>query len=669
MTVHRPDRPHRLRRRALAAALAALLAAAALTGCGDDGPEATAQAFLDGWRSGKLDALAFVRPDGSKIGAGEVAAQLAGLSGELKGSPPQLRRGAQERTDKASDFAVEVDWTLPGGAHWKYTTTVQVNQAGDDWAVVWQPAVVHPQLTEGESLGVRRVPAPRGAVLDGAGQPLVTARPVVVVGVQPGRVADIRRLAPALAAAFRAAGVGVDLRGLPAQVAKADKDAFVEVVTLRQEDYNKIRSRIQPLPGTVFREEHRQLATTRTFARALLGTVDPVTRDDMAARPDTYELGDMVGHGGLQGRYEDRLRGTVGHQVVAASQAPDGSAQSRDVHRIEPVPGQPVKTTLDPAAQAAAEAALAPLRQRAALVAVRVRDGAVLAAADSPAGSAATLSLTAQVPPGSTFKMVSALALLESGAVTPDTPVNCPKTFSAGGRAFRNANGFALGAVPLRTDFAQSCNTAFAALAPKLGASGLADTAARLGLGGRWDVGLDAFTGSVSRDGDAAEQAAAAFGQGRTVVSPLAMAAATAAVARGRWAAPSLVTDPLPDAAAPATPSAPVPGSGNPPTSTPPAPPAPSAAATPLSATAVRDLHAMMRLVVTEGTATGLRDVPGGPVHGKTGTAEYDNNPAHTHAWFVGWRGDVAVAVFVDNGGSSARTAVPATARFLTALR
>ncbi|HTF07542.1 MAG TPA: penicillin-binding transpeptidase domain-containing protein, partial [Asanoa sp.] len=66
--------------------------------------------------------------------------------------------------------------------------------------------------------------------------------------------------------------------------------------------------------------------------------------------------------------------------------------------------------------------------------------------------------------------------------------------------------------------------------------------------------------------------------------------------------------------------------------------------------------------------ATALKDVPGGAVSGKTGTAEFDDNPAHTHAWFVGWQGDVAFAVFVENGGGSGETAVPAAERFLRAL-
>ena len=78
--------------------------------------------------------------------------------------------------------------------------------------------------------------------------------------------------------------------------------------------------------------------------------------------------------------------------------------------------------------------------------------------------------------------------------------------------------------MPFRVDFAKSCNTAFAALAPKLGADGLAEAGRSLGLGGAWDLGVDAFSGKVSTGGSAAERAAAAFGQGTTMVSPLAMA-------------------------------------------------------------------------------------------------------------------------------------------------
>ena len=77
-----------------------------------------------------------------------------------------------------------------------------------------------------------------------------------------------------------------------------------------------------------------------------------------------------------------------------------------------------------------------------------------------------------------------------------------------------------------------------------------------------------------------------------------------------------------------------------------------------------------MRLVVTNGTATALKSVAGGPVFGKTGTAEYGtSNPPATHAWFVGWQGNVAFAVLVEEGKSGATVAAPIAKAFLANLQ
>ncbi|MEV0727222.1 penicillin-binding transpeptidase domain-containing protein [Polymorphospora sp. NPDC050346] len=637
--------------RRIAAALAGLtMAAGLLTGCGaDDGPDQAVDALLGGWPTGELAAVAFVDPAGRKLPAADVAGQIKHLSGDLAANPPALKRsGRAEVTNDVAVATVTVDWTLPGGTHWTYPTQVRLTRGGDDaWQVIWEPKVVQEQLTDGDQLSLARLPAPRGGILDGAGQPVFAARPVVTVGVQPSEVDDAPALVKALDAAFKAirpAIPAVDLSGLPDRLAQAKPDAFVEVVTLRREAYDQIRGRIRDLPGTKFQESTRDLAPTRDFARALLGTVDAVTKEDMERDPDAYVLGDLVGHGGLQGRYEQRLRGTGGVAVTIVRKGPDGTVAQTgtEVFRGEPKPGEPVRTTIDVRTQNAADAALAGETRRAALVAVRVTDGAILAAANGPGGGQENLAFTAQVPPGSGFKMVSALGLLDAGAVTLDQVVACPRNTTVDGRTFKNSDNFELGPVPFRVDFARSCNTAFADLAPKLGPDGLAAAGRTLGLEGAWDLGIDAFSGKVSTGGPAAERAAAAFGQGTTLVSPLAMASATAAVARGQWQQPTLLLDP-----APATP----------------APPGPQ-----LKPTSVEPLRTMMREVVTTGTATALRDVPGGPVHGKTGTAEYDDNPANTHAWFIGWQGDVAFAVFVEKGGSSTTSAVPLTERFLREL-
>ncbi len=652
MPVSYPVRRHPSPRRPVLAALAAaVLAAGALAGCsGEDGPEASVDAFLTGWRKGELQAVGFVDATGAKIPAAEVTKEIRSLSGELADTPPELKRAGDAKiTADTASARIQVAWTLPGRVRWAYESPVRLSRGGDDrWQVIWEPAIVQEKLEQGDRLALRRDPASRAGILDGAGAPIVAPRPVVRVGVQPSEVTDVKALVRQLDAAFKAIRPvltpQVDLADLPKRVAEAEPGAFVEVVTLRDEAYRQIKPRIYDLPGTKFQTDKLDLAPTREFARALLGSVDPAQADDLQAHPDTYVRGDLVGHGGLQGRYDDRLRGTPGLTVVTERRAPDGTTTPSgvEVFRAEPKPGQPLRTTLDVATQNAADAALRGETRRSALVAVRISDGAVLAAANGPGPAGENLAFGAQVPPGSTFKMVSALALLDQGAVTPQATVACPKTFVVDGRPFKNSDDFELGSVPFGTDFAKSCNTAFASLAPKLGADGLAQAGRTLGLEAAWDLGTDVFTGRVSGNGSATEQAAAAIGQGTTVVSPLAMAGATAAVARGHWEQPKLLLDPTP------------------------AKPAPAGVA--LRAESVAALKTMMRAVVTGGTATALKDVPGEPVYGKTGTAEYDNNPAHTHAWFVGWQGDVAFAVFVERGGSSTASAVPISERFLRAL-
>ncbi|MEU8329941.1 penicillin-binding transpeptidase domain-containing protein [Micromonospora sp. NPDC048839] len=645
----RPLRPNPVRRVA-AALTAALLMAGVLAGCSaDDGPEGSLDAFLAGWRSGDLQAVGLIDPTGSKLPSTEVSRQIKELSGELAATPPTLtRRGEPKVKADIATTTVQVEWKLPGQTPWTYDREVRLAKGGDDqWQVIWEPKVMHEQLTEGDRLALRRDASTRAGVLDAAGQPIVTPRPVVRVGVQPDGVTDLKKLVKDLDAAFKAIRPalvpGVDLADLPDRVTKAEPGAFVEVVSLREEAYRQIKPRIYDLPGTKFVSDKIDLAPTREFARALLGSVDPAQADDLAAHPDRYVVGDLVGHGGLQGRYDERLRGGPGLTVVVERPAEGGKLEptGTELFRREPQPGQALKTTLDVAVQNAADGALRAEPRRSSMVALRISDGAVLAAANGPGPAGENLAFDAQVPPGSTFKMVSTLGLLDRGAVTLDGPVACPKTFTVDGRSFKNSDNFELGSVPFRTDFAKSCNTAFASLAPKLGGDGLAAAGRSLGLEGQWDLGTDGFTGKVSTGGSPAEQAAASFGQGTTLVSPLAMAGATAAVARGRFEQPKLLIDPAPAK---------------------PAPPGEQ-----LKPESVAALRAMMREVVTTGTGSALKDVPG-EVYGKTGTAEYDDNPAHTHAWFVGWRGDVAFAVFVEKGGASTASAVPIAERFLRAL-
>jgi cell division protein FtsI/penicillin-binding protein 2 len=611
-----------------------------------EGPEKSIGAFLSGWTSGQFDAtLQVVDANGASITGADVAGQLKTLAGDLASRKPTVKAGTAKVTKNAATVPLSVSWPIATGVTWAYQTTLRLDLSKEKWRPIWTPDVFEPDMQAGDKLSLRSTTATRGTISDSTGTALVTQTPVVYIGVQPNKVKDVTALVAALDAAFKSINKPVTLSDLPGRLRSASPTAFVDVVTLRQTDYQKIRSQIHDLPGTQFRDGTMSLAPTSGFARALLGTVGAVTKDRMDASPGKYVIGDQVGFGGVQEGYDDRLRGTSGISVVIpAKKDANGNAAGSDktVFHTDPVNGQPVKVTLDTKTQNAAEQALVGEAKRSAIVAIRISDGHVLAVANGPGAAPLDLALQAQVPPGSMFKTVTATNLLEAGKINVNTMVNCPKTLTVRGYTIHNAESEQLGNVPLHTDFAKSCNTAFASLAPQLGPTGLKDTAAQLGIGIPWNLGLSAYTGKVSSGGDATEQAAAAFGQGKTTVSPIVMAAAAAAVARGQWKQPTLVLDP-----APANPTADQPA---------------------LKQSTVDALHQMMREVVTGGTGVKVKNVKGAPIYGKTGTAEFDNIPAHTHSWFMGYRGDVAFAVFVEQGGMSTAAAVPIAGKFFTIL-
>jgi cell division protein FtsI/penicillin-binding protein 2 len=639
-----PLRRNRAGSRVAAGLAAAILAATGLAACSKEGPQDTVDAFLSGWRSGNLNKVGFVGADGAKISAEQVLDQLHQLSGDLaKQSLVLSTVTGAKATGDISSSTIKLDWTLPGGIPWSYQSTVRLTKQGSDgWRVIWEPAILQSELASGDKLRIRRLASTRAAILDAKGQPIVTPRPVVTVGVTPGEIKDLPQLRKDLATAFKKIDVTLDMSNLADRVKNAKPDAFIELITLREADYNKIKSSVKPLDGTVFTKGERNLAPSRAFARALLGTVDVATRQDIDNNPDTVALGDIVGHGGLQQQYDRTLRGTPGTAVVIAREAPDGKVTDSQVFSTKPVDGKPLKLTLDVATQNAADQAVATQKQPSSLVAVKISDGSVLAVSNGPDGGTVNTALTGKVPPGSTFKTVSAYGLLQKKIVQPDTTVDCPKTATVGGREFKNSGGESFGRVPFRVDYAKSCNTAFVGLSTRLGATGLHDAATALGLGAQWDLGTDAYSGTVSPAATPTELAAASFGQGATAVSPIAMASVAAAVARGQFKQPKLLLTP--------------------------APPKPAPDGAPLDPAATQALRSMMREVVTQGTGTALRNVPGKPVYGKTGTAEFDDQSKETHSWFIGYQGDIAFAVMVQKGGAGADAAVPIVDRFLTTL-
>jgi cell division protein FtsI/penicillin-binding protein 2/type II secretory pathway pseudopilin PulG len=617
---------------AVAAVVLVLLAVAAVVVLqqraqrADDAAAAAARAFAEAAEGGDLSTARLA-------GTGPAAAQeaySAAVSG-LGEARPEVEVAEVSRDGDAG--TARLRWAWPFGPDgWRYETRLALADTGDGWAARFDPTSVHPELGAEGVLSAGRTAAERAPVLGRDGSALVTATPVVDVGVQPSRATDVAGLSRTLAELL-----DVDAAGLEQRIAAAAPDAFVPVITLRRSDYEPLRGRLQPLPGTVFREGTLPLAPTREFARALLGAAGPATAEIVEQSQGRLVPGDVAGLSGLQRTFDERLAGTAGVRVELVQ-----GEQRTELFAVDPVPGEPLQVSLDAGVQRAADAALAGAggNGNAALVAVDVASGDVLAVANAPAGGG-DRALTGRYPPGSTLKAVSTYALLGTG-LDAGQPVGCPPTATVDGRSFRNFEGGALGEVPFRTAFAQSCNTAFVGLSERLEPGSLAEAGSALGLGTPWQAGVDVFAGEVPQTTSAVDLAAATIGQGRTLVSPAAMAQVAATIARGGWAPARVVLDPAP-AEAPA---------------------APAADAACLAV--VRDL---MRQVVLDGTAGALADVPGEPVHAKTGTAEFGTeSPPRTHAWTIGFRGSLAFAVLVEEGSSGGAAAVPVVEAFLRGL-
>lgn len=558
--------------------------------------------------------------------------QYAALVKGLRGAKPAVEVTAVRRTGDTG--TADLRWSWPFGPDgWNYTTQAPLTKGGGDgpWSVRWSAPVVHPGLAVGDVLTATRTAAPRGEVLGRAGTPIVANTGVVEVGVQPSRAPDPVALTTTLADLL-----DVEQAPLLQRVRSAGPDAFVPVITLRRSDYDPLRSRLQPLPGVVFRESMLPLAPSRAFARALLGTAGPATAELVESSGGRLAAGDTTGLSGLQRAYDTRLAGSPATRVEQVR-----GTQRTELFAVPAVPGSPLRLTLDPKVQQAADTALAGAvggNGNASLVAIDVPTGNVLAVANTPANGADRAS-TGRYPPGSTFKTATTLALLGDG-LGPEEAVNCPPTITVNGRSIRNFEGGALGSVPFRTAFAQSCNTAFVGLAERLDPPDIPAAAASLGIGTPWKVGIGVFAGDAPAPTTPVEKAATAIGQAKVLVSPAALAQLAATIARGSYAPPHLVTDPDPG----------------------PAPAAPPAADSAALAT-VRDL---MRQVVLTGSGNALADVPGLPVHAKTGTAEFGtDSPPRTHAWTIGFQGDLAFAVLVEDGKSGGGVAVPVVEAFL----
>jgi cell division protein FtsI/penicillin-binding protein 2 len=613
----------------LALALGAgAVAGTALAGCaGGPVPQSTASSFLAAWTARDWPAMRALVASPPADFAAVNAAALADLgvtkasyqAGKLRVSGSTAREPVTEHLVVASVGDITI------------SSTLRLAELHGKWLVDWSPGTIAPQLKPGDQLSLQVTWPPRAQILGTGDAPLTTQAAMVIIGVEGQRIKSAKTVQAALLkAGATSQQVSTALAG-----AKAEPSWFEPVFTVTQARYNQLASAIYPVPGTVFETETQRTPIT-TGLDDVVGTVGPITAQELKQLGAPYNAQSVVGQTGLELADQGQLAGHPGATVTVVDAA---GTQLATVARLLPRPGKPVLTTIDPVVQRAAEAALAGERKSAGFVAVNAVTGGVLASVSQPASPGFNMAFEGGFPPGSSFKLITSTALITHG-LTPSSRASCPSSVTVDGEVFHNAEGTAPISDLLHA-FAESCNTAFIGLATRnLTAADFPAAASLYRLGTTPEMGVPAFGGSVPEPTDEADLAATAIGQGRVLVSPLAMAMIAAAIDTGFVHAPLLV-DGAPDRKVPAT---------------------------PLPSTVVTDLHTMMAQVVATGTASGKGLPPG--TFAKTGTAQYGSgNPLPTDAWLVGFNGTVAFAMVVVDGGEGGPTDGPLVARFLDLLR
>lgn len=384
------------------------------------------------------------------------------------------------------------------------------------------------------------------------------------------------------------------------------------------------RAAILARDGTVLAEGDAAERTSELpiDASAAAGTIGPAPTEE--AKDRLYERGfprdAEVGFTGLEMIFEERVAGTPGGVLRAGE---------REIASSEPRPAQAVTTTIDPDLQVATATAL-----------TQFGGIAVLDAAGGEVRAMAGIAANPQ-PPGSTFKIVTTTAALESGAVTPSTEFPVETAAVLDGTELSNAHDAPCGG-DFVNSFAESCNSVFAPLGVEVGAERLVATAERFGLNQPSPIpnvppSTIPAAGEIESD---LELGATAIGQGRLLVTPLRLASISQAIANdGKLVEPRLVPDEPPER---------------------------------LRVTSRRvanTIEDLMVGVVASGTGTSAA-IDGVDVAGKTGTAEL--GPGITeHAWFTAFAPaddpELAIAVLIANGGAGGEVAAPVARTVLEA--
>ncbi|HZK90882.1 MAG TPA: penicillin-binding protein 2 [Stellaceae bacterium] len=425
-------------------------------------------------------------------------------------------------------------------------------------------------MADENRINLRFLVPPRGRIFDRFGVELANNRQNYRVVIVPEETADIDATLTAIATLIE---VGDGDRHRALRDAKR-KHAFVPVVVranLNWDEMARIEVAIPELPGVAIEQGLLRNYPYGQTAAHVLGYVAAVSEKELTGDP-LLELPDFrIGKAGIEKSQDLKLRGAAGTSQVEVNAY--GRAV-REIARNEGQPGQDVVLGLDAAMQDYVTKRCS-AEQSISCVLLDVITGDVLALVSSPsydpmlfsAGLSQAIwqdlstdprnplsnkAIAGLYPPGSTFKPVVALAALESGAITADTPITCPGYLELGDATFHCWQHGGHGTLHLHDAIKKSCDVFFYETARRTGIDHIAAMARRFGFGE--PLGLD-ITGEraglvpdrdwkLTTTGVAWQQGETlntGIGQGSVLATPLQIATMAARLATGRQVVPRLV--------------------------------------------------------------------------------------------------------------------------------
>lgn len=562
-------------------------------------------------------------------------------------------------------------------------------------------------LAEENRINLRLLPPPRGAIMDRDGKALAVNR-------QNYRAVIVRERANDVEATLAAFGAVVALGPKERQRILREigrKRSFVPV-TLREnltwDEVARIEINSPDLPGVSIEMGQTRFYPYGPSAVHVLGYVAAVSEKELTGDPLLELPGFHVGKSGIEKVHDLALRGKAGSSQLEVNAV---GRVIRELSRDDGNPGAEVSLTLDIGLQELAVERLT--GEAGAAVVIDVENGEILALASAPVfdpqvftqglsteawqalikdprAPLSNKAIAGQYAPGSTFKMVVALAALEAGVATPDTTQFCTGELEFGNTTFHCWKRGGHGSVDMATSIEQSCDIYFYEMARRVGVDRISAMARRFGLGTVLDIDLPgeksglmptrawkhATTGVPWQQG---ETLIIGIGQGFILATPLQLAVMSARFASGRAVTPHITRDVRASTA-----------TGGDVAGVEEARLAPSFPPLAVSASGLEVVRAAMDRVVNSprGTAAASRLAGSDLMAGKTGTSQVRRIGAserlsgvrknadrdwieRDHALFVGFaptdKPRYAVAVIVEHGGSGSAVAAPVARDLLQA--